>query len=173
MLFVAMGPDEEGTLHGADLVTLRGETGELVTARMIGPVAGDAMNAPRWRIARRYRIDPGGEPLSALGSESPAPESDAVGHDWGALGLPDGLETCVLPVGEPTTTGEAALAHASNGHRFGEATWWLTIAPGDRVAIDHNLAMVVAIDRRKRTVEVEIDGEASIVPLDDLRPAPV
>jgi hypothetical protein len=170
MVFFTAEPNHINTLTGADLVILHGAAGERVPARVFGPASGAQPDTRAWRIEGRLRIDPGGVPLSSLISDMMPIDRPAHGHEWGALGLSDGLATRVIPDGTPPTMDEAELARASSGHRFGEANWLLTLSPGDRVSLGGAWGTVIALDRRKRTVDVQIDGRATVASLDDVRP---
>lgn len=155
-------------LTGAELVVLRRAGGATSVARLLGPLAGRHAADDGWRLTGRYRVDPDGEPLSALVDAVEARPVDQQAHGWGALGLPNGLETRVRTTDDPASAGDVALAWASSGHRLGEADWRLTLAPGDRVMSGPVPATVIAVDRRKRSVELDVAGEIRTANLDDL-----
>jgi hypothetical protein len=169
MVFVDMDPEEGDSPPEEDLVIVRNAAGELIVARMIGPVAGDAPEGESWRISGRYRVDARGVPLTSIVT-APAPTGpDTEGHDWGALGLPNGLDTCVQSADEPSGVDELTLARTSSGHRHGEGTLLLRLAPGDRVRVGDQVGTVLAVDRRKRTVEVDAGGDVTVAAFDDVQ----
>jgi hypothetical protein len=169
MVFVDVDLKARDDPSEEDLVTLRNEAGEFIVARMIGPVAGDAPLGERWNISGCYRVDAQGVPLlsivTAIASIGPKPD----GHDWGALGLPNGLDTCVRLTNEPRGADELTLARTSSGHLHGEGNLLLRLAPGDQVRIDDRVGTVLAVDRRKRTVEVGAGGDVRVAAFDDVR----
>ena len=168
MVFVVVGPEHRDVTSGADLVTLTDGGGAKVAARMIGPVAGEPPKGERWRVSQRYRVDPAGVPLASVTSTTAPAGSATEGHDWGAIGLPDGFDTRVLPADEPRVIDELTLARSSSGNRLGQDTPFLTLAPGDRVRVDGTVGAVIAVDRRKRTVEIDTGEDVQIVALDNV-----
>lgn len=169
MVFVDMDPKAGDSPPDEDLVTLRNAAGELIVARMIGPVVGDAPGIEHWNILGRYRVDARGVPLTSIVTANAPTGRDAEGHDWGALGLPNGLDTCVQSADEPAGVDELTLARSSSGHRHGEETQLLRLAPGDRVRVDGQVGTVLAVDRRKRTVEVDTGGDVTVAAFDDVQ----
>lgn len=171
MVLIDLVQEEPLTPAEADLVTLRNDSGDVIAARMIGPVAGGGQEPSVWKLDRVITIDPRGIPLSSIVSSGPAPgATDDRSHDWGALGLPSGLDTCVSLIDTATQRDDLATARESAGHRHGEASLFLSLAPGETVRFDETLGVVIAVDRRKRTVEIERGGDVRTVAFDDVNP---
>lgn len=169
LIFVNISDDDLDPLAQGDLITIRNDAGEIVAARLIGPVAGESPEPVPWRIDSHWRVDDSGEPLATIVPETELSDVSVKGHDWGALGLPYGLDSRIRPAGDVVTTDEATLAHASSGHRILDHNPLLTMSPGDRVAVDGLNGIVVTIDRRKRTVEIDRDGEVTVHEFDDVQ----
>jgi hypothetical protein len=169
-VLVSLESREAIGVSGTDLVVLRSDAGDAVPARLIGAVSGRVPVDAPWRIESAWRIDESGVPLISIAPDASPTGTGSAGHDWGALGLPEGMSTRVRLVHEHTQGDEVRLAHESHGHRLGENTWWLTLAPGDLVTLDGRPATVLATDRRRRAVEIDTGDEVQTVALDDLTP---
>lgn len=169
MIFVSLGLGELDAIAGGVLVAVRNDGGEVVAARLIGLVAGDAPEPGRWKIEGRYRVDASGEPIGQGAAATEVAVEPVQGHDWGALGLPDGVASRVRPRVDARGLDEVTLAHSSSGHRILEGNPLLTLMPGHSVAIDGSIGTVVFIDRRKRTVEIERDGDMTVHDFDDVQ----
>ncbi len=169
MVFLTLTDDDVGHPTGADLIAIRNAAGDMVAARLIGPVAGDVPESERWRIERRWRVDASGAPLATVAQEIELRAGSVQGHDWGALGLPEGLDSCVRPIDDAVTIDELTLAHASSGHRMLDRNPLLTMAPGDHVVVDGTAGTVVTIDRRKRMVEIARDGDVTVHDFDNVQ----
>ena len=167
MVLVRVDADLLDRLSGAALVTVR-RADQVVAARMVGPIAGDVTDMLEWRIDGRYRIDPDGVPFADLMAADRADAAPAEPHDWGALGLPDGVRTRVRSVDEPSARDDLGTARASSGYRLGEESAWAMLAPGDRLRVGDVEGTVLAIDRRKRTLELDMKGDGRRVGFDDV-----
>ena len=155
--------------HAAgDLIAIRSDAGEIVVARLIGPIAADLPSQERWKVAGGWIIGGSSPTMAEIAPSTVIATGQSGRHEWGALGLPDGLETSVHPADEAAGVAEATLAHASSGHRILEGNALLTLAPGDRVAVAGRLGTVVFIDRRKRTAEIDHDGDVTVHDFDDI-----
>ncbi len=169
MIFVIVDPDDREALAGAELVVVQNDAGDRVAARMIGPVADAKLEVARWRVDARYRTDSEGVPLNSIAPATEPAEPVGDGHDWGALGLPAGLDTRVQRADAPLMFDELLLARQSHGYRSGEESLLLRLSPGDQVRVGDVVGTVLAVDRRKRTVEVDTSGDVMVVAFDDIR----
>ncbi|HYH11974.1 MAG TPA: hypothetical protein VD789_06425 [Thermomicrobiales bacterium] len=141
--------------------------------RYIGEFGSVSGAANLYVLDGAYRSVEGGVPLSTLVDRDVVksmPQSDRP--DWGAMGLPNGLETRVRPLSTGDgSNDDVTVALASSGYRRYLDDRSLSIAPGDVVDVGGEKARLIAVDRRRRTVEVEINGttrEIGFQSIDDL-----
>jgi hypothetical protein len=153
----------------ADIFSVRRGDADICLAQLIGPIDGETPDSDRWELVARYRISLAGEPLSSI-IAGLTPFQTGMGHDWGALGLPDGLDTRVVPADAISLADDAlGVARASSGHQFVEASWQLTIGAGDRIEVDGRQVTVLTVDRRKRTAEIVDDtGAVRTIAFDEI-----
>jgi hypothetical protein len=167
---VAVAGDDIEAVRGADVLVLRTGSG-VRAARFVGAVPTPLAGLETVELAGAYVVASDGIRLSELiatpdpGVESPGSRS---GHEWGALGLPDGPETRVLPLGAPGLSDDVAAARASAGFAALAADPLLAVSPGDRVAVRGVTRTVVAVDRRERTMELDADGQPVVERFDEI-----
>jgi hypothetical protein len=131
-------------------------------------VARDVLNTHE--LTGAYRIDASGIPIEEITGEPWAGDDhDAAVHDWGAMGLPDGPRTAVVPVVEHSEADDAAVAAGSAGFQELMFTRDLSLAPGDSVTVGGRSGTLVAIDRRTRIVQVVFqDGDMQSTSMEDI-----
>ena len=142
----------------SDLVLVERDDGARVVARVVSNhVPADASMEPVGRIIGRYVVNP----LSSTrvrdivsGGTTIAPDAD--GHDWGTLGLPQGMDTAVSEE-EQAGPSDWEIALASAGYQETQSSKRHSLVPGDRVIFDDKPAMINAIDRRRNAVELRLD----------------
>lgn len=137
-------------ITGADVVVARDGDG---TRRAYRPAGIAAKIESELEIVGAYRLGTGGTALRDLVDTAGNEQDRPPGHDWGALGLPEGLDTRVWPIGDADEH-DYAVARASAGQRALENAPWLAVAPGDRVAVAGEERLVVGVDRRKRLLSL-------------------
>lgn len=150
----------------ADLLLVELPDGARTLARLVGPLVQAHVPAAEAKIVVRLWLTPGGRRLREWRSQAHDASAEKS-HDWGALGLPDGLDT---PVGDAEVRMLGLeVARASSGAQALERDRMLTIAPGDRLRSGTTCEVVTAVDRRSGTLEIRIDeDEARTIPLDGL-----
>ncbi|HEV2128110.1 MAG TPA: hypothetical protein VGR22_05765 [Thermomicrobiales bacterium] len=165
---MAVVGNADADAFAADVVVIERAESRLEIARLVGTVAAGHEPAVEARIIGSYRISADGQPLGDLLDQSLDREPE--GHCWGALGLPHGLDTTVVPSARAGLTNDFAVARGSRGVSELERHPTLTIAPGERVTIGEHSGMVTAIDRRAGTIEVTTgDAERVTVSIDEIR----
>ena len=145
------------------LIVLRAD-GTRLPARWMGQANDGSGSIEDVSLIERLELDPSGEPI---GRQVDAANTTGKHHDWGALGLPDGLDSRVVPLAESSAFDHLAAADASAGSREVEASVTLGLAPGDSVLHMGAAAEIMAIDRRAGTVDVRAEGGIITVSLDD------
>ena len=158
--FVYFGWDGTIPIADADVLILRDAVNVLCAARFIGyssePTADDDEVLA---LIAAYCIADQGETLAAiLGGERQVWIPEQAGHDWGAMGLPEGPETPMRRLDGTDVPDDVDVAHRSAGYRQLRDSRALSIAPGDTIKAGGSTGTLVAIDRRKRTVEIEAGG---------------
>lgn len=145
----------------ADIVILASPDGSRVPGRYIGAIDADQVGEDVHELVGLYRIAEGGVPLSSLFDDGVgSPSSKSGRHDWGAMGLPEGLATPVRPLGAGVVArDDAAVALSSSGYRRYLSDRSLSIAPGETVTVKGEKVRLIAVDRRRRLVEIDTNGK--------------
>lgn len=147
-----------------DVLLIRGGTGDVYAARYAGDAYADQArgNDVVAELAAVYAVDAKGDELASLiaaGVEPHEPECDR--HDWGAMGLPAGPRTRVVPAGPRHPQDDVALARESDGFRQYTANRRLSIGAGDFVRAAGRIGVVVTVDRREGRAELRFDDGTS------------
>jgi hypothetical protein len=152
-----------------DVLVLRDNAGRHHAGRRVGDAHTDLAATPDHVLVGIYRASPEGERLGAVIDDVAL--GDADGHDWGALGLPEGPDTRVVRATTVAPPDDLALASSSRGHGAWQSDWQASLAPGDAVRIGDLVGSVLAIDRRKGAIEVGREGGLPItVEFDEITP---
>lgn len=119
-----------------------------------------------------YAVDPSGTAItSILGDATSA--TDEAGHDWGALGLPQGPLTRVRALAgrrDDDFEDDIESAFSSQGYSEYSADRRLSIGAGDQATVSRRVGTIITVDRRKRTAEILFgeDDSRQVVDFDDI-----
>lgn len=157
----------ETDVHGADVLVLQRSDGTRLAARYLGSRVSTTFDSEALNLIGVYIVHPEGEPLSSF-IDLPAGKAPHTGtHDWGAMGLPDGPDTCVRPMrSENRVRDDVAIARASYGNHRYASERALSLGAGDVVKVEGQRARVLSIDRRKGLVDVEHEGAVHTISLE-------
>lgn len=165
---------EPGQAPGqADLLILRGPDGFLVPARFAGFAKGDLTGDGAWSLVEMYAVDPSGTAITSILGDATAATDEALGHDWGALGLPKGPSTRVRALADHRDDDfedDIESAFSSQGYSEYSADRRLSIGAGDKATVSGRVGTIIAVDRRKRTAEILFgeDDSRQVVDFDDI-----
>lgn len=147
----------------ADIVLVRGESGELRPARIVGPCPAGENVVLSGTVVAGYNIDPTSTTtIGELLGVSKTNDANGEGHRWGALGLPSGPNTMVTRVTDAMAS-DVEFALASRGYAEVETDRLHRLVPGDQAVFRGEQVMVNAIDRRRDRVELVDQHDQSIL----------
>ena len=156
-----------------DLLILRGPDGSLVPAKFAGFINEDQTRREGWSLAEMYVVDPSGTAIESILSDATVVPAQARGHDWGALGLPQGPLTRVRALAnrrDDLFEDDIESAFSSQGYYEYSADRRLSIGAGDNATLAGRVGTIITVDRRKRTVEILFreDDSRQVVDFDDI-----
>ncbi len=152
-----------------DVLVIEDERGRRKPARWIGPLQQDSGHIAEALVVDAFRVTASGGPLRDWIPPESVPHVD--GHDWGALGLPDGWDTRVASIASAVPVDDLALARSSRGEIDLDHHPTLSLAPGDYLDHGELHGTVIAIDRRAGTIELDAgDGATVTLFLDAIGP---
>lgn len=147
----------------ADIVVVRGVSGGLRPARIVGSCPGGDNVVLSGAIVAGYNIDSiATTTIGKMLGVSGASCDNGDGHRWGALGLPSGLNTLVTRASDALAT-DVEFARASRGFAEAETERLHRLVPGDQAVFRGEEVMVNAIDRRRDSVELVVQHDQSIL----------
>jgi hypothetical protein len=152
-----------------DVLVIEHGSGRREPARWMGPLEPGSYSTAEALVVDALRVAASGRPLRHWlqgGSDL-----YAEGHDWGALGLPDGWNTRVVPIASADPPDDLILTRSSKGVIDLDRHPTLSLAPGDRLVHGEIRGTVVAIDRRAGTLKLDAGVGAPIsIPIKALVP---
>jgi hypothetical protein len=152
-----------------DVLVIEHDGGRREPARWIGPLEPDWEGIAEALVVDAFRVTAGGRPLRDwLPGGKVVPDE---GHDWGALGLPEGWDTLVASIAGAVPVDDLTLARSSRGVIDLDLHPTLSLAPGDRIDQGELRGTVIAIDRRAGTIGLDTgDGDPISIPVDAIGP---
>lgn len=169
--------DPSQPVESADVLVLESAKGSRSAARFIGSAsAHDAESETLLTVVETCFVAAVGEPLEKMlhAEVKNIPTSIEGRREWGAVGLPAGWKTPVRRMPEDDSNAaerDLATAVQSRGYQRYRSEQRLNLAPGDIVHVSGEPAMILAIDRRKGIVELQLDeNDLRSVAFSDLDP---
>lgn len=156
---------EELNPESAGVLVLQDAEGEVAAGRFAGATDQSSREEDlRLTIVCAYVVSDSGRPLAqVLGYQDSKPNAENLpGHEWGALGLPDGWMTRVSALDEQKASvlaSDVRIAFASPGYLEYKTTPFQRVVPGDTVLVAGKPGTVIAIDRRKDIFTVQLADE--------------
>lgn len=152
-----------------DVLVIEHDGGRREPARWMGLLEPGGDPSAEALIVGAFRFDASGKPLRDWVPGESVPHGE--GHDWGALGLPEGWDTLVAAITSAMPVDDLAVAKSSRAAIDLDRHSTLSLAPGDRLDHGKLRGTVIAINRREGTIELDASSGVPVtIPIDAIGP---